>query len=140
MISQRWEETHWSRSALVDYGVTLYMGHRGKPCPSPGRSEIMTLLHTNGFHRILVQFCACTRFLHARLERNQLLRARLFPASTEMPKTAFTFSCLDTMAQLSTQGKLSAYDYYHTLRQLTDNGDLKSWNVSSNQSNYYDTN
>lgn len=90
----------------------------------------MTVLHTNGFHKIDVQFCACSRNVEDHLERNQLLRARLFPASVETPKTAFTFATLDMLVQHSTQGKLSVYDYYHAMRQITDNYDLASWSVS----------
>lgn len=59
-----------------------------------------------------------------RLEVYQLLDAQLFPASLQHPKTAFTFTLLDTLFALTMRGKISAYDYYVSLCSLTDNYDL----------------
>jgi hypothetical protein len=88
------------------------------------------VLHTNGFHKIRVVFCGCSSDQSTLLHRNQLLRSQLFPASPEIPKTAFTFQMLDLFCHLSTQGKLTTYDYYYSLLHLTDNTGVKHWNVS----------
>ena len=61
----------------------------------------------------------------------QLIRARLFPATTENPRTVFAFSMLDLLCQLSTQGKMSVYNFYMSMKNLTDNLDIESWPVSS---------
>jgi hypothetical protein len=86
-------------------------------------------MNNNGFHTILVAYCGCATDHNALSFQTQLLRARLFPATTENPKTAFTFASLDLLVQLSTQGKLSAYNYYISMRNLTDNLDLSGWPV-----------
>lgn len=63
------------------------------------------------------------------LETNQLLRAMLFPASWQTPKTAFTFEVLESLESLSSYGRLSAYDYYHSLRRLSDAQGTENWPV-----------
>lgn len=75
-------------------------------------------------------FCGCQTDLSSLLHRNQLLRVRLFPATSEKPATAFSFAALDLYVQESAQGKLSVYDYYLAMRQLTDNAQLEDWKVS----------
>lgn len=89
----------------------------------------MTIMASNGFHRIAVVFCGCNSDSLAFQPQVQLLRARLFPASTELPKTAFTFTVLDLLCQISTQGKISAYHFYMGMRNLTDNLDVEGWQV-----------
>jgi hypothetical protein len=87
-------------------------------------------MHSNGFHKLAVVFCGCANDLGSLSYQNQLLRICLFPATTDNPKTAFTFSSLDLLAQLSTQGKISTYNFYISLRNLTDPLDLMNWPVS----------
>src|ERR1700748_3214806 len=108
----------------------MFLGHDGAACCLPGRSDSLTVLHTNGFHKVHVVFCGCSSDEAALLDRNQLLRARLFPASPETPKTAFTFAMLDLFCHLSTQGKLTTHDYYLSLLHLTDNSGVDGWHVS----------
>ena len=117
--------------ALGDLNSTMYLGHDGAPCLLPGRRDVLTVLHTNGFHKINVVFCGCSPDKSALLCRNQLLRSRLFPASPDTPKTVFTFDVLDLFCHLSTQGKLTTYDYYLSLLHLTDNTGVKGWHVST---------
>jgi hypothetical protein len=108
----------------------MQLGHGGFSCDSPGRRILMTILHTNAFHHVNIQFCACSTNVELRLERNQLLAVKLFPASFESPKTAFTFDLLKLITTLSARGKVSAYDYYQVLRCLTDSCELLGWPVS----------
>ncbi|KAE9406332.1 hypothetical protein BT96DRAFT_811095 [Gymnopus androsaceus JB14] len=49
------------------------------------------------------------------------MRARLFPASVAEPETAFTFTVMREYDLQSLQGKIAAYDYFLSLRRLTDN-------------------
>lgn len=44
-----------------------------------------------------------------------------FPASPDRPHTAFTFDVLNTFQLLNLQGKLSVYNFYHSLVYKTDN-------------------
>lgn len=60
----------------------------------------------------------------------QLLRRRLFPATTLDPQTACTFEILKSAQLLSLQSKLSLYDYYITKEQLTDATGTADVNVS----------
>ena len=50
----------------------------------------------------------------------QLLRRRLFPATTTDPQTTSTFTLLESAHILSVQSKLSLYDLYISLKTLTD--------------------
>lgn len=90
----------------------------------------MTILHVNGFHKVTVAFCGCSSDPESSFDRIQLMRARLFPASAILPQSAFTFACMDLLAQLNSQGKLSTYHFYEALHQLTDNTELDGWAVS----------
>jgi hypothetical protein len=65
------------------------------------------------------------------MERTQqLLRARLFPATVDMPNTAATFRCLEHYQMLSFESKISIYEYYNTLSRMVDNTGLRVIAVS----------
>jgi hypothetical protein len=108
----------------------VYLGHEGRPCRLPARCELMTIMHSNGFHNISVTFCGCASDIRSAEYQNQLLRVQLFPASTDSPKTAFTFAALDLLHHLLTQGKISTYNFYNAMRNVTDAADLEGWPVS----------
>ncbi|KAL0563258.1 hypothetical protein V5O48_018815, partial [Marasmius crinis-equi] len=50
----------------------------------------------------------------------QLMRYRLYPGSVDTPATTFTFQCLTLFHNLTLQGKVTVYDFYHRLETLTD--------------------
>jgi hypothetical protein len=81
-------------------------------------------------YRAHVMFCGCNTDAKELLEYNQLISAKLFPATFDSPKTAFTFSLLDLLTALSGRGKTSSYDFHHAIRSLTDACDLSLWPVS----------
>jgi hypothetical protein len=97
----------------------------------PDRHELMMVMHVNGFHKLLVVFCGCATENEGIMHQNQLLHIQLFPASTDSPKSAFTFASLDLLHSLSTQGKVSTYNFYHAMRNITDAADLEGWPVST---------
>lgn len=112
--------------SLNDLGFEVHLGHSGGRCPTPdGRGRMMHIIHTTGLHDIRVNFCGCapsngyTSF--DQIQYNQLLRARLFPATITTPTTVVTFECLNEFHLLTTQGKLTGMDYYETRVQLSDN-------------------
>ena len=113
----------FTRTSLRDLGLTVYLGHQGKPCPFIGRVlDKFTVVHTNGVHTLKIQLCACYGDRsHAKF---QLLRCSWLPATTEDPQTAFTFDVLDSYLLLSLQGKVSREDYYLSISRLTDNTGL----------------
>ena len=49
------------------------------------------------------------------------MHSQLFPATTQDPKTAFTFSVLKDFHMHNLQSKCGAFDYMLSLRRLTDN-------------------
>lgn len=75
-------------------------------------------MDTSGIHSVNLDYCNCTGLAHL---TEQLLRARLYPATVAHPRTAATFDVLKTFQLLSFMSKVSAYEYYHTLARLTDN-------------------
>ncbi|KAK0475606.1 hypothetical protein EDD18DRAFT_1367009 [Armillaria luteobubalina] len=50
----------------------------------------------------------------------ELLRAELFPATVDQPKTCASFRLLEQFHALSGLGKISVYEYHNALKHLTD--------------------
>jgi hypothetical protein len=75
-------------------------------------------------------FCGCSEVGRHGTQVQQLLRRRLFPATTLDPQTACTFSLLESAQLLSLQSKLSLYDYYICIEKLTDATGTADVNVS----------
>ena len=71
-----------------------------------------------GVHKAVIRICACGSSVSL---PTQLLRARLFPATSKMPETAFTFAALNLFQLLNLEARTNAYDYHSVLRKLTDN-------------------
>ena len=86
------------------------------PCPQC----LFTVIHVNGIHTVDLAFCACSHVGKHGDRVQQLLRRRLLPATSKDPNTACTFQLLRAAHVLSVQSKLSLYDYYISLEQLTD--------------------
>ncbi|VDC02233.1 unnamed protein product [Peniophora sp. CBMAI 1063] len=114
-----WLEGHWQQTTLRKLGVSVSFGHNGKPCPQPRRTiDDFVVIHTNGLHEVKAVFCGCT-FEYIPV-RDQLLRARWWPATVHQPQTAATFEALDAFDALGGAGKTNAYEYYNSLCLLTD--------------------
>lgn len=114
---QAWTGTHFETHALCDLGLVLHLGHDGKLCPASLRPKEMVILHTNGIHRCSVQFCDCNSLVS---NLKQLIYSQLFPATVLFPATAFSFALLTTFHQLTLCSKITPYDYFDTLRKLTN--------------------
>ncbi|KAL0578352.1 hypothetical protein V5O48_003630 [Marasmius crinis-equi] len=122
---------HWARvwdgdifvdsdiSTLWESSYVVQLGHHGDPCPSldSARPIKFTLVHSNGVHGTLISYCNCT----GNSKPTQLMRSRVFPGSAKEPETGFTFTVLKQFDIHSLQSKSAAYDYFHSLRRLTDN-------------------
>ena len=92
----------------------------GDACTSPQRStRPFTVIHINGIHLVDVWFCGCDLAGNHGDRVEQLLRRRLFPATTTDPQTASTFALLEYAHVLSVQSKLSLYDLYISIEILT---------------------
>lgn len=77
----------------------------------------MTVMHTNGFHEVMFDFCGCTRI---QPDHIQLLRRQLYPASQIQVRTCATFELLKQLHTISLTAKSSTYDLYRALDFLTD--------------------
>ncbi|KAJ3564219.1 hypothetical protein NP233_g8437 [Leucocoprinus birnbaumii] len=114
---QQWTGTHFTDTSLRQLGLVVYIGHRGQPCPSSTYTQDMIVIHVNGVHSCAVQYCDCDDLIP---NYQQLMLARYFPATSHTPCTAFTFSVLESFHQLSLCSKITAYDYYDSLKKLTN--------------------
>ncbi|KAG2003598.1 hypothetical protein CC2G_004190 [Coprinopsis cinerea AmutBmut pab1-1] len=91
-----------------------------------------TVFDVTGVHIVNIDYCDCALPPLGIDKRSQLLRSRLFPATLSRPQTAFTFEMLDHYHQLSLQGKVTLYDYYHTIVKRSDLLELTSTPSRSN--------
>ncbi len=115
---QKWTGTFFDAHTLRELGLIMYLGHHRTPCRASFDTKELVFIHTNGIHRCLVQFCACR---DAAANFQQLVLLRLFPATLKFPATVFTFDLLSTFHQLTLCSKITPYDYFDTLKKLTNN-------------------
>ncbi|KIM36002.1 hypothetical protein M413DRAFT_20657 [Hebeloma cylindrosporum] len=105
-------------ATLQDNIASVNLGHCGRPCPSQHAANLkFTIIDINGIHQTKIRFCSCEGFP---IRTEQLMRAKLFPATMTQPTTAFTFPVLKQFHLLHLEGKLSAYDFIGALRRLSD--------------------
>lgn len=116
---QRWQGTHFCRTSLAEEGLRFQVGHsRDGPCPlARSAHKNFVVLHTNGIHRVNIDFCGCWE---AEPDRRQLLEVGWIPATPFDPQTCATVPCMRQFHTSNLQGKLSPYDYYKVLELLTD--------------------
>lgn len=131
---QRWNGTYFEKTTLRNVGLTIQLNHASEPCPIPIKAPAdFVVFDSTGIHRISLNFCGCRKSSTKNITRRiQLLRNRWFPATSEQPKTVFTFSVLKIFHQLTLQSKVSIYDYYHTILRLTDPYELDKMTVLLN--------
>ena len=79
------------------------------------------VLHTNGWHKVAIQYCECNQIARPGTRVQQLLRYELYPATTSDPTTCATFRALELYHTLTLQSKISVYDFYLSLNHITDN-------------------
>ncbi|KAG6877691.1 hypothetical protein C0992_009434 [Termitomyces sp. T32_za158] len=115
---EEWKDASFAPTTLQHLGLQMQLGHAGDQCENPLPPTNLVVLHTNGIHSISVLYCDCTQSIPRHV---QLLRTRLFPATTIYPQTAATFHLLKGFQLLSFMSKVSAFEFYQTLVRLTDN-------------------
>lgn len=119
--SKSWNGSFFAATTLKALGLRVQLNHPpGESCtnPAPAFDNDFTVIHTSGIHSISLDFCGCQR---ARDRTRQLLRSRLFPATTIDPQTAATFSVLQLFQLLSFMSKISALEFYQALSRTTNN-------------------
>ncbi|KAK0463310.1 hypothetical protein IW261DRAFT_1554191 [Armillaria novae-zelandiae] len=119
-----WTGSYFKKISLGDLGLVIQLGHKlGKTCQIPAIVRSFVVIDVDGIHTVQISFCECTRNVEVARYR-QLLRSRLWPATTIFPQTAVTFRVLNLFQVLSFMSKVSAYEFYHTLARLSDNTGL----------------
>ncbi|KAJ7256755.1 hypothetical protein C8J57DRAFT_1650145 [Mycena rebaudengoi] len=106
---EKWNGQFFDRKTLRELEVRLQLGHwheAQNQCPVPERphNDSFVIIDDHGVHEVFVDFCGCGR---GGSHVQQLLRARLFPATTTRPATAATFSVLRRFHLLSFESKCS---------------------------------
>lgn len=136
-----WEEgaAHGLRvdiSRLRNGGYAVPLGHQGGRCPYQSRRPhppegpqhdgiSFTVATPNGIHGTLLEFCICPG-CPSRVQ--QMMRAKLFPATIKQPIAALSLPTLRSYRCLSFRTKCSAHDFVGALQRLTDNA--RPWSVS----------
>ncbi|KAH8102763.1 hypothetical protein DFH11DRAFT_1735402 [Phellopilus nigrolimitatus] len=123
---EKWTGAFWEKSSLRSLGLKVHLGHAGEPCTSPSQEQYLVVYHVNGFHLVDIIYCGCDMTRGNLHKRNQLMRARWYPATTKDPGTAFTYAMLDQFHELTLQGKISAHDYYQGLAHMSDGSGVRN--------------
>ncbi|KAJ7431264.1 hypothetical protein FB451DRAFT_1421731 [Mycena latifolia] len=123
----RWCGRSFVKTSLAALGLRVQLGHRpGERCPGAEAANIgFVTLHTNGIHKVKLDFCGCERQCAAGSPDVQLLRYGWFPATDDRPQTCATLDVLSKFQQETLQSKMTMYDFYSVLEKLTDNTGIK---------------
>ncbi|KAJ6452905.1 hypothetical protein DFH09DRAFT_1351463 [Mycena vulgaris] len=121
-----WTGTDFERTSLKTLGLRIQLGHwhqRDRRCavPTPAAGDAFVIVDTHGVHQVGLDFCGCGG---GGSQTKQLLRAALYPATVQAPRTAGTFSGLRRYHYQSFESKCSAYEYFNSLARETDNTGL----------------
>ncbi|KAJ2911434.1 hypothetical protein MD484_g8984, partial [Candolleomyces efflorescens] len=100
-IPKIWQGAFFEQTTLKELGLRVQLGHSA-----------------DAIHSIHLDFCGCRQAV-PRLR--QLIRYRLFPATTVHPKSAATFRVLETYQMLSFTSRVSAYEFIKSIERRTDN-------------------
>ena len=103
---------------LGDLGYELALEHAGHRCPGAGsEARDFVVVHEHGVSRIPIVYCNCR---DAPPHTTQLMRAGLWPATWEKPRSAITLQALKTFDSLSVNAHTTAHDFIKHLEHLTD--------------------
>ncbi len=85
---------------LQSLGLVFQLGHSRGHCIAPACTpSIMTVLHTDGAHQVLYQYCGCN-VSDSENKWQQLMQNGWYPVMILQPVTCATFECLDTFCLL----------------------------------------
>ncbi|KAF9513214.1 hypothetical protein BS47DRAFT_1296509, partial [Hydnum rufescens UP504] len=116
-----WNGAFFEHMNLAAMGLRVYLGHTN--CPMKKEPSLLTIIHTNGIHRVVIIFCGCGAAIHP---QHQLLRRGWYPATIHQPSTCVTFIVLNHFHLQTLQSKLSAMHFVTAIERETDNMGLVS--------------
>lgn len=108
---------------MKELGLRIQLGHwhgatRRCSVPTQAIADDFVIIDVHGIHKVGLDYCGCGQGGHPTV---QLLRARLWAATTTNPKTAATFSVLRKHHLMSFESKCSTLEFYQSLARDTDN-------------------
>ncbi|KAL0563633.1 hypothetical protein V5O48_018435 [Marasmius crinis-equi] len=118
---EQWTGSMFKSCSLASLGLVVQLQHTSGFCTHPKEAyRHLLIIHSNGIHRVKIQFCACSK---AREQHIQLLQRRLYPTNVRKGRisTAITFECLELLQLQTLTTKGSVYDFYRALERLSDN-------------------
>ncbi|KAF7324472.1 CxC2 domain-containing protein [Mycena kentingensis (nom. inval.)] len=133
--TERWNGTFFEIMSLKQLGLRIQLGHpSGEACPGTLARDAMRdpaadtrevddfcVVDVNGVHEVAIDFCTCSREQERAI---QLVRARLYPATSTRPRSAATFRVMRLFHLVSLEAKSSAYEFYNALARLTNNNGI----------------
>ncbi|KAF8261054.1 hypothetical protein EI94DRAFT_1608583 [Lactarius quietus] len=142
-----WTMTHYTQVSLQSLGFAHCLGRGGAPCPktvepvvsdtlystiditmesnntganrtrtAASGNPLFTVIDRSGIFNMEVVFCVCS---DGGDTDEQLLRARLFPATFKQIETLFTHSVLEDFLTDNLECKTTAQQYYSKLQSMT---------------------
>ncbi|KAF7340931.1 hypothetical protein MSAN_02078100 [Mycena sanguinolenta] len=128
-VVESWNGSYFEGNTLRGLGLRVQLGHkRGERCPgtlartaeerAKSEKNSFCVVDSNGIHEVALDFCTCGK---VQSPATQLLRARLYPATTLRPSSAATFRVLRQFHKQSFESKCSAYEFYNALARQTNN-------------------
>ncbi|PBK94556.1 hypothetical protein ARMGADRAFT_1029626 [Armillaria gallica] len=117
-----WNGPFFEDCTLKKCGLRVQLGHHNMRClrPQVTTADFM-VLHTNGIHKVAVDFCNCLEHVPVRV---QCLCFHWYPATMRRPQTHATLSLLKHFHTQTLASKISAYEYYRGLCHMMDNTEV----------------
>lgn len=119
-VIERHTGNFFERCGLASIGMRTHLLHNGGQCPYSKEEYSgveINVIHTTGMQRAQVCFCFCPGHPSKAM---QLIKSSLFPATTEEPRTAFTFAILKDFHLHTRTSKKASYDYLRAIRRKSD--------------------
>jgi hypothetical protein len=128
---ERWDTAQGCKipTSLADLGLVLDFDHpNGLPCNCgevERSSETITVMHTNGLHKIVYRVCTVYSERSAgkpTASPEQLLANRLWPATDHKPEQAYTFEALQNYDVMGLYGDVNIKQFCDALLALGPTG------------------
>ncbi|KAJ7609754.1 hypothetical protein DFH06DRAFT_1016897 [Mycena polygramma] len=117
---EMWDGECFVEVTMKSLGLRIQLGHgrNGTGNGDKEKRDDFCVVDSNGIFEVGLDFCSCGL---AESHDIQLLRARLFPATSTNPATAATFGVLRQFHMMSLEAKCSAHHFYNSLARKTNN-------------------